>query len=188
VDPYVEACARLEKAGVRYLIVGAFGINLYAGQVGVVITTADCDVMIPPDVRVLTKAVRALRKLGFSMEAGGDPLPDEDPAVLGGIVRARACVRAIRPDARIDLPLEISGASFDSLWSEHRRFNVEGATLRVGPLAALVRSKQLAGRPKDRAFLEAHRAALDEILRREIHEATAPAAARKRASTKRKKK
>src|SRR5437879_911638 len=49
MDPYVEVCTRLEAAGVRYLVVGAFGINLYAGQVGVVITTADCDLMIPAD-------------------------------------------------------------------------------------------------------------------------------------------
>lgn len=32
MDPYVEACAGLEAAGVRYLIVGAFGASLYAGQ------------------------------------------------------------------------------------------------------------------------------------------------------------
>jgi hypothetical protein len=132
MDPYVEACERLENAGVRYLIVGAFGINLYAGQVGIVITTADCDVMIPPEVPVLAKAVHTLRGLGYSMEAGG--------------------------------------ATFESLWLEQRRFAIEGATLRVGPLAALVRSKQLAGRPKDHAFLEAHRAALDEMLRRESSE------------------
>jgi hypothetical protein len=167
MDPYVEACSRLDEAGVRYLIVGAFGINLYAGQVGAVITTGDCDLMIPADANALEAAVRTLRSLGFTLEAGGELLPDEDPVVLDGILRARACVRAMRPDARIDLPLEISGATFEALWPEQRRFTIEGRTLRVGPLAALVRSKQLADRPKDRAFLEAHRVALEEMLRRE---------------------
>lgn len=167
MDPYVEVCARFEAAGLRYLIVGAFGINLYAGQVGLVITTGDCDLLIPADVASLSTALRTLRDLHFSLEAGDEPLPDEDPVVLAGIVRARACVRASREDARIDLPLEISGASFDALWSSHRRFSVEGTTLRVAPLGDLIRSKQLAGRPKDRAFLEAHRAALEEMLRRD---------------------
>lgn len=167
MDPYVEVCARLEADGVRYLIVGAFGINLYAGQVGLVITTGDCDVMVPADVTTLTRALKGLRQLGFSLEAGDEPLPDEGPVVLAGIVRARACVRATREDARIDLPLEISGATFDALWPEQRRFLVEGVPLRVAPLSELVRSKQLAGRPKDRAFLEAHREALEDLVRRD---------------------
>jgi hypothetical protein len=167
MDPYLEACRGLEEAGVRYVIVGAFGINLYAAQVGVVITTADCDLMIPAEPAMLATAMRTLRGLGFTLAAGGEPLPDEDLAVLEGVVRARACVHADKPGASIDLPLQISGAGFETLWAQQRRMNVGGTMLRVGPLEELLRSKQLAGRPKDRVFLEVHRAALEEMLRRE---------------------
>jgi hypothetical protein len=44
MDPYVEVCRRFENARIRYVIVGVFGINLYAQQFGEIITTADCDV------------------------------------------------------------------------------------------------------------------------------------------------
>jgi hypothetical protein len=167
MDPYVEACDGLERAGVRYLVIGAFGINLYAGEVGAVFTTADCDLMLAPDKDQLRRALEVLAALGYVFEAGGEPLPDLDPLVLAGIVRARAVVRAFRPDARIDLPLEAAGVDFEAMWSDQRRLVVEDVALRVGPLRMLIRSKQIADRPKDRAFLEAYRATLDEMLRRD---------------------
>jgi len=167
MDPYVEACNALEQAGVRYLVIGAFGINLYAGEVGAVFTTADCDLMLAPDTDQLRRALDVLGALGYTFEAGGEPLPDLDPLVLAGIVRARAVVRAHRAGARIDLPLQAAGVDFDSMWAEQRRLVVENVALRVGPLNMLIRSKRIADRPKDRAFLAAYRETLEEMLRRD---------------------
>jgi len=168
MDPYVEACVRLEDAGVRYLLVGAFGANLYAREVGMVFHTADCDILIPPRPRILAKALRTLRSLGYELEAGDEPLVgEEDPVLLQGILRARAAIRALSHSARIDLMLELAGAGFERLWKRQRRVRIGAALLRLAPLDALIRSKQLANRPKDRLFLEANRAALEEMIRRE---------------------
>jgi hypothetical protein len=167
MDPYAEACDQLDRAGIKYLVVGAFGINLHAAQAGAVITTADCDLLLPADPDVLGGAVAALRALAYAIEAGDEPLPNEDAATLAGIVRARAVVRAYRGDSRIDLMLQMAGSGFDELWDVQRRFIVQGVVLRVAPLEALIRSKRLANRPKDQAFLAVHGAALEDLRRRE---------------------
>lgn len=167
MHPYVEACAALRRAGVRYVIVGVFGINFYARDAGSVFTTADCDLLLPADAATLRKALVALRRRGFRFEAGGEPLPEADPVVLKGIVRARANVIARKGGERMDLALGIAGCGFNALWRKRRRFKAEGVTLNVGPLADLVASKEKAGRPKDRVFLETYRAALEELLKQE---------------------
>lgn len=167
MDPYAKICQSLNRARVRYVVVGVFGINLYAEEAGVVMTTADCDIILPPDVATLARTLSILRKSRFSMEAGHEPLPNEDRVVLTGIVRSRSVVRASRPPTRVDLTLQISGYSFDQLWRERRRFRLQGVVVKVAPLAAMVRSKELANRPKDRLFLETFRVELKEMLARE---------------------
>lgn len=166
MDPYVEVCRRLEDESVQYLIVGVFGINFYSQQAGQIITTADCDVLLPAEFATLEKALATLWHMGFTLEAGGEPLPELDPSTLKGILRARAVVCAERPDARIDVCTQIAGATFQTLWRSHREFVVEETPIRVGPLQGLVKSKRRADRPKDRLFLEQHKEIIDSLLRR----------------------
>jgi hypothetical protein len=163
VDPYIRVCRELEKARVRYVIVGAFGANLYARDAGCVITTQDCDLLLPPDAVALNRAIGVLRKLGFALEAGGEPV-DQDPDLIRGIVRALACVRAAKNNVRIDLPLQIAGCSFTSLWARHRRVKLGRFAVRVAPLRDILRSKKLADRPKDRLFLALWEDALKQLL------------------------
>ena len=163
-NAYLEACRGLSRAKIPYVIVGAFGVNLYAEEVGAVILTVDCDLLLPARTETLSKTLKVLRKLGYAFEAGGEPLVDETPDLLKNIVRARACITARRKDARLDLALEIAGCRFEALWKRHRRFRIRGQTVRVAPLADLLRSKALADRPKDRLFLETYRDALGVLL------------------------
>ena len=163
---YAEACRSLERAGVPYVIIGVFGINLYAERAGTVLTTADCDLLLPPDAEALSKALECLKGLGYAFEAGGEPFLADSPGILPDVVRARANIVAYRPGAQLDLALEIAGCDFPSLWKRHRRFRVEGGILRVAPLKDLIRSKELAGRPKDKLFLETYREALSKMLGR----------------------
>jgi hypothetical protein len=167
MDPYVDVYRRFQDEGVRCIIIGVFGINFYAQQVGEVITTADCDILVPAKLKTVAKALRALVEMGFVLDAGGEPLPKPDATLLKGILRARAVVRADRPDARIDLCTQVAGTSFQDLWDTHREFVVEGVTLRVGSLQRLVRSKRTADRPKDRLFLELHKEMIDTLLRKQ---------------------
>lgn len=163
--PYAEVCRRLRLARVPYVIVGVFGASLHAQRAGLVVTTADCDILLPADVKVLGRANRVLRGLGFELEAGVEPLPDDDPVVLAGVVRARACLRAFREKAQVDLPLQIAGYEFADLWPKRRRFRLQGVEVNVASLEHILRSKELAGRPKDRLFLATYKDALEQLLR-----------------------
>ena len=163
-DEYVEVCRRFNKAHVRYVIVGVVGISLYAKRAGLVMTTADCDLLIPAKVPTIERAIRILRRMKYELEAGGEPLIGEDPVVLEGIKRTRSVIRAFRGGSQIDLPLQISGYTFESLWRARRRFRLQRVMLYVGPLDALLHSKELAGRPKDKLFLKTYEDALEQLL------------------------
>lgn len=161
--PYLRVFERFRRARVPYLTVGAFGISLYAERAGMVVTTADCDIMLPPDPRVLGRAIRVLRREGWRIEVGDEPLVRESEDVLRGIVSARAAVRALKGGLQIDLPLEIAGFPFDLLRKNKRRFRIGNVRVDVAALEDMVRSKELTNRPKDRLFLETFRAALREM-------------------------
>jgi hypothetical protein len=60
MDRYAEACKHLDLAGVPNVIVGAFGINLYAQRASEMIATADCDILVPAQEDILAKACQAL--------------------------------------------------------------------------------------------------------------------------------
>lgn len=163
---YAEVCRALSRARVPYVIIGAFGVGLYAKEAGTLITTADCDLLLPTTPGVLARAIRALRRGGYAIEAGGEPLVDEDKSVLAAIVRARASVQARRRGTIIDLALQAAGCRFESLLKRSRRFSLKGVIVRVAALEDILRSKERAGRPKDLLFLETYRDALKQLLER----------------------
>jgi hypothetical protein len=168
MDPYVEVCKQFADKGIRYVVVGVFGINLYAQQVGEIITTADCDILIPAEFPIFRKALQVLVAMDFTLEAGGEPLPTLDPLILKGVLRARAVVRADRADARIDLCTRIAGVRFSQLWESRREFILEGVRVYVGRLRQLIKSKKTANRPKDELFLEQHKETIELMLRRRM--------------------
>jgi hypothetical protein len=104
---------------------------------------------------MLRAALRALRKRGFTFEAGGEPFLDiDDGLVLGNVVKSGACLTARHRDgAQLDLMLSASGFGYRELAADSKIFMVAGVPVRVGHLEKLLRSKQLTGRPKDIEFL-----------------------------------
>lgn len=167
IDETLEVCLAFERAGLRYLVIGAFGIHLYALRGGVAIPTEDCDVLLPQDPATLGVALGVLTRGGFELEAGGEPLVDPDDVIVAGLLRARAVVHATRGDTRFDLVLHAADLPFEPLWLAHRRFTVEGGQIHVAPLEALLRSKLAAGRVKDLLFLERFRELIEELQQRE---------------------
>lgn len=104
-----------------------------------------------------------LRAAGFALQAGGEELlPDE--VVAAGIVRQVATVRATRGQESVDLITWLRTLDFEELWRGQRSFTVRGAPVRTAPLEAILRSKQLAFRMKDRMFLEQFKEVITEAL------------------------
>lgn len=168
IDDVLAVCRAFEEAAVRYLVIGVFGIHLHVlRRGGEAIPTEDCDLMLPRDATTLGSALRILSRMGFELEAGGEPLIDPDDVIVAGVLRSRAVVRARRGDALFDLMTHSPSLDFEVLWRESLPYVVEGLTLHVAPVEALVRSKLAAGRTKDLLFLERFRELIEDLQARE---------------------
>lgn len=166
--PFHELARELAARSVRYVLIGVGGANYFAQSPGYTFQTEDRDLFLPPDPDNLVRAWEACEALGLELTSSREPLDRPRDAWLARrIVDLRALTRANDgADLRVDLTLVMAGFEFDEVWRERREFPVDGATLHVARLLHIVRSKTLAGRPKDHLFLETHSAELKELLGR----------------------
>lgn len=65
-------------------------------------------------------------------------------------------------DLLVDLTLVMAGFEFESAWQARREFQVGVHALHVAALRDILRSKALAGQPKDLLFLATHKDALQQ--------------------------
>lgn len=151
---FLGALVVLARAGVDFVVVGTGGINFYASDASQTVETDDVDVFLRADVGNLGRALESLRAAGYEIEARGEPFLDSDEPILRNVIRAGASLRAIdETGARLDLMLSGGGFVFSELAADASIFRLGEVEVRVGNLARLIRSKELAGRPKDIEFL-----------------------------------
>ncbi len=159
-DPYRAVAQAFNRGGVRYVVIGLSGINYYAGSAAETFATLDYDIFLQPTRTNVELAVQCLKKLGFTVGTSAGLLKRGQ---LADVVRRRRTLVATTTDGvTVELLLEVSGYLFAELAKDAATFTVEGVTITVGRLAKLLRSKQVAGRPKDRQFLERYRSLLGE--------------------------
>jgi len=159
-DPYRAVIQQFNRRGVRYVVVGLAGINYYARTPAETFATLDYDVFLDPTLKNVEAAVRAVAGLGFIVGTAAGPLR---LGALAGIVRRRRTVVATTSEGlMIELLLAVSGYAFSELARDAATFTVQGVPVKVGRLTKLVRSKQLAGRAKDRQFLRRYGVLLQE--------------------------
>ena len=159
-DPYRAAIQQFNRRGVHYVVVGMSGVNYYARTPSEAFATLDYDVFLEPTLKNVGQAVQSLEALGFEI---GTVTGRLKAGQLTRIVRERRTVTATTPEgAAIELFLEVSGFPFSELTKDAATFTVRGVPVKVGRLTKLLRSKKLAGRPKDRAFLRRYQALLEE--------------------------
>ena len=166
MDAFATLAGALSAKGVSFVVIGVWGANYYAPSGSALMTTLDRDLFLPPDPANLLAAWGACEDAGLALLSGGEPLEKpRDGALAATVVERRALTRA--SDGRgleVDLSLVMSGFEFDTVWDSHRVFDAAGISIPVARLAHIVESKSVAGRDKDRLFLETHRAALQELL------------------------
>ncbi len=153
VETIVEA---LERAGVRYLIVGGLAVVAH----GHVRFTADVDLVLAAEPENLRSAIDVLRSLGYGPRA---PVPIE--AFLDAAERARwrtekgmvvfAMSSPQHPATEVDLFLE-PPFEFETAWSKSVRMDLAaGVPARFVALADLLAMKRAAGRPVDHLDVDA---------------------------------
>lgn len=166
--PLARAAATLAERHVRYVLIGVYGANLYAPAAQAVFATEDADLFLPPDPDNVLRAWQAGEAADFEIMAGLEPLDQpRDRQLAERVVAGAVLTRAAGREIDLDFTLTMSGYAFDPVWQERRLFVVDGVELPVARLQHIVRSKQLAGRPKDTLFLATHYDALQQLLKRD---------------------
>jgi hypothetical protein len=151
---YEEFIAALNARGVRYLVVGAHAVALHARPRA----TKDLDIFLDPTPANAQRALAALRDFFGGVELGYtvDDLTDPRWIIQLGVA-----------PVRIDLHSAVPGlTSFEVAWKNR-------ADARFGSVPAhylgcddLIRAKEAADRPQDRADVGVLRRALAHVTRR----------------------
>ncbi len=158
-DPYLAAIRALNRVGVQYVIVGMAGINYYAQRPSEAFATMDYDLFVNPTLPNVRKAAGQLGRLGFSRGTTEGAL---QTGALRELVRNRRMLVATAPDGpMVELLLAVSGYTFAAMARDAVTVTIRGTPVKVGRLTKLLRSKQLAGRPKDRQLLARYRSLLE---------------------------
>jgi hypothetical protein len=143
-DDWRDLLDALEKAGARYLVVGAHALALH----GVPRGTQDLDIWLDPAAANAERAWRALAAFGAPLESLG--VGEKDLQQAGMVIQLGL------PPHRIDLLTSITGiASFNDAWPDRVEHDLEGVRAAFISRRVLIANKRAAGRRKDLSDLEA---------------------------------
>ena len=139
----------LQEHGVRSILIGGFASVIYGSPY----VTTDIDVVpegSPENLGRLSAALRAMNaRVWNATESEGTPF-DHDATSIAG-VRVWNLVTDLGP---LDLTFEPSGTTgYEDLARDAVRLEIMGTEVDVAALADIVRSKEAAGREKDRLVL-----------------------------------
>jgi hypothetical protein len=143
----------LSSRGVSFVAIGGWA----AGVLGVGWSTFDLDVVIDPTEENYAVLMEALTEVGAEYETF------HTVPIRPSLERLREATGPMlfrTKHGRLDVLKEAGGETFASLSAEAETTIVAGHTVRVASLAALLRMKRAANRPKDRKVLAAIEAAL----------------------------
>lgn len=153
----------LEHEGVRYVVIGGLAAVLRGSPV----LTQDIDICPARDEENLERLARALRSVGARIRTESVPegLPFACDAEFFGSVDL---VNLVTAHGDLHVSFRPSGtAGFDDLVKGAERLELRpDLTPAIASLEDVIRSKQAAGRPKDKAALPALRTLLAELRRR----------------------
>jgi hypothetical protein len=137
---FLDFIRALSAADVRFLIVGAYAVNLYTDPRA----TGDLDIWIEATPENAGRLMRALSEFGAPL----GEVAESDFSSPGVTLQIGISPR------RIDILTEISGVGFDEAWRGRtvHPFGTESAPF-LGK-SDIIRNKKAAGRPKDLADLE----------------------------------
>ena len=167
-QPLAPLARAFAADSVRYVLIGVAGANFYALRMGDRFVTADFHLFLPLDPDNLITAWACCDTVGLELWLGDKPLDrPRDRWLAERIVERRIMTLITGPDdLRVDLTLVMKGFTFETVWAERRVFKIEGIDVPTARLLHIVKSKEAAGRDKDRLFLATHREGLERLLKR----------------------
>lgn len=155
--------AALRKRGVEYIVIGAFGAILHGSPY----PTADIDICPNLEHSNLERLASALVDLDARIYAVDEPEGVTFDRSAEMLERAQVW-SLITTAGRLDICFEPAGTSgYADLVRDAVVISLRGADIVVASLADIIRSKDAAGRDKDRVQLQTLRRLLDRINRGE---------------------
>jgi hypothetical protein len=147
----------LRRHGVQYVLIG----GLAAVAHGAPHVTRDADITPDRSHANLERLSSALRELGARVRAGDQEHPFDHDA--DSLARAKVW-NLTTPHGDLDIAFEPAGTfGYDDLKRDAITVLVFGAKVDVASLADVIRSKEAAGREKDRVALPVLRRLLEEV-------------------------
>ena len=134
---YADMARALLDAGAEFMLVGGFAVSVH----GYPRTTFDIDFWVRPTPENAVKVVSALRAFGAPMKNVSAADFDHPDMVFQIGVAPR----------RIDILTRIDGVAWDEAAPHVVRETINGMSVPVVGLDALIRNKRSTGRPKDTA-------------------------------------
>lgn len=137
---YEELLGLLNKYKVRYCIVGAFAVALYA----VPRYTKDMDIFVEPSEENADRILKALNKFGFKVLK----LSADDFACKNRIIQL-----GYEP-VRVDIITSIDGCTFDEVWKRKKTGKYGKEKVYFIGLNELIKNKKASKRKQDEVDIE----------------------------------
>jgi predicted nucleotidyltransferase len=152
-----EILAALDRHGVRYVVIGGLAAILH----GAPHVTTDVDIVPEEALRNLERLSEVLRELNAKIRVAGE----EDGVPFGHDADSLARVRIwnlVTDRGNLDITFQPSGThGYEDLRRDAVQMTVRGVEVPVASLADVIRSKEAAGRERDRAILPTLRRILE---------------------------
>ena len=137
---YIDMLKCLNKAGVDYILVGGWAVNMY----GYIRATVDLDIWILADADNAKKVYSAVAEFGAPVSE----MKPEEFAEYGMIFQI-----GVAP-CRVDIISKISGVSYADAVTRSVPKSIDGIPVRIISLEDLIANKKASGRAKDLADVE----------------------------------
>ena len=137
---YIDMLKCLNKAGVDYILVGGWAVNMY----GYIRATVDLDIWILADADNAKKVYSAVAEFGAPVSE----MKPEEFAEYGMIFQI-----GVAP-CRVDIISKISGVSYADAVTRAVPKTIDGIPVRIISLEDLIANKKALGRAKDLADVE----------------------------------
>ena len=158
-----ELLATLEAHGVDYVVIGGLAAVLHGSPT----VTGDADICPERSNANLARLADALREMHAKIRTSAEPDGLEFARDAAFLSRMKM-VNLTTDYGNFDLSFEPAGfTGYDELAEHAVSVPIGPAHVRVASLADVIRSKETADRPKDRATLPILYALQDEIAKRE---------------------
>ena len=142
-DDFRDLLVALHDAGAAFVVVGGHAVAFH----GHPRATKDLDVLVRADGENASKVYRALADFGAPLETF--EVGEADFAAYDGVLQIGL------PPRRIDILNRVAGIRFDEALEGAARIEIEGRSIPVIGLDALLRNKRASGREQDLADVKA---------------------------------